>query len=238
MSVKKGFPPITRYHATDCAALKKEFSEKNGWNIHRQIKYTGRLCEIVGASRAAIGIVIGARCEDIRKFIAVNNTPEAALQDLCFRMALVSFSGVLREYFPGDKMKIVYDQSKEFGAQTQRSFNTFVDGTTAGVIEDCFTDAKPDDSRTCVPLQVADFIAYEGFKRIDGVRRGKDELRKSLNALLGTKFPLLIDQFTDETFQDMVRMIDNRQAGRPVADGVNSKLKQLVKTRTDLVLRT
>src|ERR1700685_1218232 len=37
-SAKKGFPPISRYHATDCANLKKEFTETNGWSIDRQIE--------------------------------------------------------------------------------------------------------------------------------------------------------------------------------------------------------
>ena len=36
--------PISRYHATDCANLKKEFDKKNGWDIKKQINLTKRLC--------------------------------------------------------------------------------------------------------------------------------------------------------------------------------------------------
>jgi len=47
-SAVKGFPPLTRYHATDCANLKQEFDEKKGWNIDRQIRLAKRLCKIIG----------------------------------------------------------------------------------------------------------------------------------------------------------------------------------------------
>jgi hypothetical protein len=68
-SIKKGFQPISRYHATYCAHLKKEFSEKNGWSIHRQIRLTKRLCEIIG-SNAMAGFVAGGGLDDIRKHLA------------------------------------------------------------------------------------------------------------------------------------------------------------------------
>src|SRR5262245_59144069 len=40
VSFKHNFPPISRYHATDCANLKREFSEERGWTIPRQIRFT------------------------------------------------------------------------------------------------------------------------------------------------------------------------------------------------------
>jgi hypothetical protein len=57
-SVKRGFPPIGRYHATDCANLKREFAEKKGWNIPRQVRLTKRLCTIFAEHRPQ-AIVIG-----------------------------------------------------------------------------------------------------------------------------------------------------------------------------------
>ena len=57
-SVKMGFPPISRYHATDCANLKNEFAPKKGWNIPRQIKLTKRWIEIIRQHKPA-GIVMG-----------------------------------------------------------------------------------------------------------------------------------------------------------------------------------
>src|ERR1035438_8305 len=67
-SAKRNFPPISRYHATDCASLKREFSDKKGWTIPRQIRFSKRLCEIIGDA-GPIGIVIGGRISDIKNFL-------------------------------------------------------------------------------------------------------------------------------------------------------------------------
>lgn len=67
-SEKKGFPPISRYHATDCANLKKEFSNDKGWDIPRQIRFSKRLCEIIG-SNGPCAIVHGGAIADIQKYL-------------------------------------------------------------------------------------------------------------------------------------------------------------------------
>lgn len=227
-SAKRTFPAISRYHATDCASLKREFSEKSGWTIPRQIRLAKRLCEIIG-NAGPIGIVIGGRIDDIKTFLRPGDTAKDILYDLCFRMTLMNSAAVINEYYPGNRIKVFYDQGKTFESNARQAFNTFVDGSTSGTIADCFIDAEPQDSRTCIPLQAADFIAYEGLRRTDGVRKGNDNIRKSLNALLGSKVPLLIDQFTTANFMDLGRMIDNRQLGRPVYEGVGSKLARMLK---------
>jgi hypothetical protein len=65
-SALKGFPPISRYHATDCANLKREFDARRGWSIKRQIALAKRLCEIIGES-GMIGIAVGGRIVDVRQ---------------------------------------------------------------------------------------------------------------------------------------------------------------------------
>ena len=126
-------------------------------------------------------------------------------------------------------MRVFYDQGKTVESHARQAFNTFIDGSTAGTIADCFIEAESRDSRTCIPLQAADFIAYEGFKRIDAVRKGKDDIRKSLKALLGSKVPLLINQFTTDNYLDIGRMIDNRRVGRLPHEGVRSRMAQMIK---------
>jgi hypothetical protein len=61
------------------------------------------------------------------------------------------------------------------------------------------------------------------------VTEGREELRKSLAALLGSDVPLLIDQFTTENYHDLGRIIQNRKNGRPINEGVTSTLKQYIK---------
>ena len=67
-SALAGYPAISRYHATDCAHLKKEFSPKNGWDVLRQIKLTRRVCEIIDECRP-IGLGIGGRVADLKGFL-------------------------------------------------------------------------------------------------------------------------------------------------------------------------
>ena len=63
-----GYPPITRYHARECANLKGEFAKSRGWDIDRQIKLTKRLCGIIGDEGPA-GLVVGGRIKDMRGFL-------------------------------------------------------------------------------------------------------------------------------------------------------------------------
>ena len=87
-----------------------------------------------------------------------------------------------------------------------------------------FTELRPENSREWAELQAADFLAYEAMRQLDGIRRGTDLVRKSLQALIGTEIPLHISQFTDENFADMRRMVENKMNGRPVGEGVISGL--------------
>jgi hypothetical protein len=59
-SIKKGFPPISRYHATDCANLKNEFDESKGWDVDRQVRLSKKLLEII-SKRPLHGVVIGGQ---------------------------------------------------------------------------------------------------------------------------------------------------------------------------------
>jgi hypothetical protein len=81
-------------------------------------------------------------------------------------------------------------------------------------------------------LQSADFFAYESMKRLDGVGRGNVEIRKSLQNLIGAEIPIHIQQFTESTFIDMHRMIENKKAGRRLDEGVESKLLISVSSQT------
>jgi hypothetical protein len=84
-----GFPPISRYHATDCANLKKDFDATRGWDIDRQIRFTTRLSSIIGKA-GPCGIVVGGRIADMKRYLgAIDDCPKASLYDLCFRMSLI-----------------------------------------------------------------------------------------------------------------------------------------------------
>lgn len=223
-SAIKGFPPISRYHATDCANLKKEFDEKKGWDVPRQIRLTKRLCRIIG-NAGPCGIVIGGRIDDMKQYLgAIEGCPRASLYDICFRMSLVTVVSVIRDRFPGMKVKVIYDHTEEFGSVAKNGFEALKDDDGVAYLRDCFTEIVPADSRKCIPLQPTDFLTYEALRRLDGIRKGNEQIRKSLQSLIGTDIPLHIAQFTDENFADMKRMLDNKRSGRQISEGVESAL--------------
>ena len=88
-----------------------------------------------------------------------------------------------------------------------------------------FTECVPGDSVTTLELQVADLLAYEGFKLLNETGRSDGQMRAALRKLLGSKTPIQLTRFTDQNFQDLRQMIDNNKAGLPTDQGVTSKLE-------------
>jgi len=219
-----GFPPITRYHATDCAGLKSEFSTTNGWDIARQIKLTKRLCEILDDARP-IGLVVGGRIADMKKYLGnLPDCPKESLYDLCFRMSLLFIVATMRDNFKDAVAEVTIDQSKKFGQVARNGFAVMKADEDVPYLKDCFTELHVRDSKTCLRLQAADFMAYEAMRQLEVLRQGKDTVRKSMGAIIGTDIPLQIAQFNDQNFADFTRMVENKKAGRPTGEGIASGL--------------
>ena len=221
MSVKRGFARISRYHATDCANLKKEFSEKNGWNKDRQIKLTKRLCEILGTD-LIIGVVVGGVVADVQRYLSPGgNAPAEFLYSTCFKMCLLQIAGWMYHYVVDARVKVFYERS-DFNHLAAEAFDMLKKDPNP--VYRSIVSAEPKGWDECVTLQAADFIAYEGFRRLDSSLKGKDQIRKSLQTLIRADNPLIFSCFTDENFADLIRMIENRQTGRPLDEGVESGL--------------
>ncbi len=225
ISAKRGFPPISRYHATDCANLKKEFSPEHGWNVPRQISFSKRLTEIISNSGAA-GFVCGGDMSDLRHHI--RSDPNEAKKMLYYASAsvyLIVTGMIMKEKLPQDRVTVYYDRSKQFGGIARQAFNVFMSDPTVEDLSRYFMTITPIGWEDCIPLQPADFMAYEGMKRLDSSRRGVQDIRKALQALLGNRMSLRIERFTDQNFQDIVRSIENARGGHPVEDGITSKME-------------
>src|ERR1035441_8588036 len=118
LEIKQGHKPIQRYHATDCANLKREFAPKNGWTIERQIGLTKKLIGIVGeADPQPVGIAIGMSLKELK---AVR--PDFTDQELkwhsysfCVSECLANIGNIMREQFMHDKVSVVYEDTKELG---------------------------------------------------------------------------------------------------------------------------
>jgi hypothetical protein len=188
-SALRGFPPISRYHATYCANLKREFSPVNGWDVDRQIKLSKRLCGII-AKYHPYGIVIGGRVSEFAFPDDIDtdaDTRNKVMYGVSFRNFLGALAVIMRKNYPDDRVTVFYDQSKNF------------DSIVTGVYRD-FRQEYPDFARRivtvaplawqdCIVLQAADLLAFEGLKRIYTTQK---DMRKALRAALGKKTPLVI----------------------------------------------
>ncbi len=233
-STKKGFPPIRRYHATDCEGGNKEFHHTKGWPRDRRKLQTRRLCEIIGES-GPCGIVVGGRIDEVINHIdpAQHNAKET-LYDICFRMTLMDVRQVMNVRFPGALVRVIYDDSN-YGNTVRRAFQRMKDESS--IVAERFTELVPGNSVTDLELQAADFLAYEGFKLLNDAGKSNEEMRLWLRKLLGKKTPMQITRFTDENFKDLRKMIDNIKEGRTLDEGVTSKLEVSVEALQPVGLR-
>jgi hypothetical protein len=133
---------------------------------------------------------------------------------------------VMDQRFPRDKVTVYYDRSKQFGRIATEAFDRFMEDESAKSVSKYFISMAPMGWEDCIALQPADLIAYEGMKRVDGSLRGNDEIRKSLRALLNNnRMPIWIEHFTEQNVDDLMTIRENQRSGRPLDEGVTSKLK-------------
>jgi len=160
-AIKRGLQPISRYHATDCANLKKEFDKKHGWDVRRQINLTKRLCEILG-THLPTGIVVGAGLDDVQRFLPPD--PENAksfLYSTCFKTCLLHIAALMREGVHDPTVKIFYERG-EYDYLAREAYEMLQHDKPS--LFGCLVSIEASGWEDCVPLQCADFMAYKDFK--------------------------------------------------------------------------
>lgn len=221
-----GFPPIDRYHATDCAGLHKQFSRRRGWDVNRQIKFTKRICEILIEENAAASAV-GGLFADLRPYLEPGQDEKKFWYSLCFKMLIHSLTAMLEAHYPEDGLLVYYDDSPQFGSLARRAYRDFMDSGVTEARHKYLLGCKPTTWKERTECQLADYITLQGQWRIDASARGDNRVRKSLAPLIGN-MPISIERFYGQNFADMIRMNENAQSGRPIDEGVDSKLMVLV----------
>jgi hypothetical protein len=125
-SAKLGFPPISRYHATDCANLKNEFAPEKGWDIPRQIKLTKRWIEIIQLHRPA-GIVMGGGAADfLKNFTSDTERWREGLYYFSIIMCLYHIADLMEGTSPNEKVSVFYDRGK-FAGMADLAFHSLMD---------------------------------------------------------------------------------------------------------------
>ena len=184
MSIRRGEPPISRYHATDCANLKREFST---WTIERQILLTKKLIDILGDARPRpVGIAAGLSLRELKA--ARPDLTDKHLKRLAYYLCMcecfINIAAAMDELFTTEQVTIIHDRTPDFD---QAALSAFSDMFTSQrfAFAHYFVTIGPGGWEEFVALQAADLIAFEGFKLTASRKRGRDDLRKSLQKAIG-----------------------------------------------------
>ncbi|MGB8800714.1 MAG: DUF3800 domain-containing protein [Candidatus Acidiferrales bacterium] len=166
-------PPISRYHASDCANYHKEFKT---WTPQEQIEFTG---EIIGIFKKHNLVMTGytLSLDDLRDIF-----PEAAEKGREKELAHVILLNHLVEYLSdkvlddprwrGDPLTIIHDWS-ECNAVLLDAFGHLKNDTSLKH-HDKLVTIVPMTWQECLLLQPADFIAYENFKIVERNKANKN----------------------------------------------------------------
>jgi hypothetical protein len=199
-SAKKGFPPISRYHAADCANLRGEFAEDKGWDCARQLRLSKSLLGTIIKHRPH-GVVIGGSIEQfLRYFPDDKGRWRDALYYVSVSLVLKELAEMRRVLFPSEQISVFYDRGS-MSSKASRAFDSMKFDPRNSEIAPGFYSMGAVGWEDCSLLQSADLLAYEGMKRLDGRLTGRVAIRKSFASLLGEKVDIGVAAFTDEYYR-------------------------------------
>ena len=204
-SIKHGFKPISRYHASDCSSLKNEFDQAEGWDVERQIKLSKRMLGII-IKRRPHGVVIGGSIELFKKhFPEDKDRWRRALYYYSIALVMNEINEIRKAHYPTEKITIFYDKGK-LSSMADRAFRSLKDDAPVEGAEEIarhFVTMAPLGWEDCALLQPADLLAYEGMKRMDGHLNGNPSVRRSFAELLGKSVDIGVAGFTDAYFVEL-----------------------------------
>jgi len=202
-STRKGFPPISRYHASDCSNLEGEFDRSKCWDNNRQKRLSKKLLGIIAKYHPQGAVVGGSIALFQIHFPEDKKRWRQAMYYYSIALVMNELNEIRKVYYPSEKITIFYDGGK-LSPMAHRAFLSLKndapkDGES---LAEHFATMAPMAWQDCLLLQPADLLAYEGMKRLDGHMAGK-AIRKSLAALLGKKVDIGIAAFSDAYFQEI-----------------------------------
>jgi hypothetical protein len=210
VSAKHDLPPITRYHANYCANLKKEFK---GWTIKRQIAFAKTLQDIMAARTSATKCtkherpVIfgwGMSTAEFKKEIIPKAT-DAEVKHVCYTLCAIDcLKGIgqaMEQYYPSERITFIHDRG-DLAVAAQQAFEAVREKYPQ------FVGLMPGGWEDFIPLQPADMVAYDLFKRISKRYTGVDQVRRSLQRLVAQGTPIIAGHLKPGAMKDIAEMME------------------------------
>jgi hypothetical protein len=179
---KQGRQQISRYHATDCSACKREYA---GWSIPEQIAFTKKLIAIIKYGMTTI-MAFSMPLDD---FVAVypehSAHPEREMHGLLLKFMMTQLMRDIEAQAGRDlrpyRIAFIHDRSDRDGDMLAAFNQMKNDESFEG--RDHFTTIASMSWEDCIPLQAADLVAYETFRDSKNLAASKPR-RKSMESLL------------------------------------------------------
>lgn len=206
ISARKGTGSLSRYHASDCASMCKEFE---GWDEPRQISLTKRLIAVIGEGNRKrigsqpIGVACGLSLLELHNVFPLIERTALKWQAyrVCMVKALLLTGQVMRRNFTNERVTVIYDRTKEFNSAAQMAYADALPEDNP--MAKYFVSIAPGGWEDFVALQSADFLAFEGFKLTGSCKRGKEHFRLSLQGIVGKHVPLAVGFFTEDNLREL-----------------------------------
>jgi hypothetical protein len=177
----QGRKEITRYHSMECSSYINEFE---GWDGTERIHFQEGLLDVFRYHNTAI-ISFTVDLKDIAEIMSGIRGKSKEIAYIWFLQKIMVWIG--ERILDDSKYKalnvgLIHDRTPDCDAVLLNAFNAMKDDEGFDHRRR-FATIAPMGWEDCVPLQPADFIAYENFKIIERQRAGKPR-RKVMELLL------------------------------------------------------
>ncbi|MBI3406646.1 MAG: hypothetical protein HY046_14425 [Acidobacteria bacterium] len=174
----QGRRTLTRYKASDCNNLVGEFE---GWTIEEQIALTKKMLTIFRAHPLNVVSYSVNLKELVTEIPETKPDPKGFCYVLLLYFLILEIGDMILQHFPEEKLTLIHDRC-DYDAALLEAFTQMKEDKGFKYRKQ-FTTIAPMGWEDCIPLQPADFLAYENLKEAE-IRNAGKRRRKSLESLL------------------------------------------------------
>jgi hypothetical protein len=174
--------PISEFHMTDIAQARGDFSNQKGWTQPERDALVKRATDILTDKKLSGGLTAFG-CSIVRP--NSKEWIEASSYDLYKICYQVLFAQILATFSAFRAFNFVFDQKEKVRKHVEAHFwaaKDYIDQIPG--LEGMLRGVAYEPSKDLVPLQAADFLAYERCKRNSDRAAGIQRKRKSYERLL------------------------------------------------------
>jgi len=172
---------VQQFHASHLNGRRCEFE---GWEREKQIGYSKSLLKIIGDQGKRMHVVsCGILADEYRSIVNEEGRKKLGHPYLaCFKTCVALIAKEMDGFPPGDRFAVVVDQN-QFDMQAVKAFYDMKDDVNFKY-RSRLARCTPGSMQEIIPLQTADLVAYEVFKRLHDRSTKESEMRKVLARLL------------------------------------------------------